>query len=67
MRKIRIIGHISLDGLVQASGGSDEDGDGDFEHGGWIVPHSEPAVGEAIAATHDKAFDLLPGRRTYDI
>lgn len=47
MRKIRIIEHISLDGVIQAPGGPDEDRDGDFEHGGWIVPNSDPAVGEA--------------------
>ncbi|MFP4003721.1 MAG: dihydrofolate reductase family protein [Alphaproteobacteria bacterium] len=67
MRKIRIIEHISLDGVIQAPGGPDEDRDGDFEHGGWIVPHSDPAVGEAIGAGHGTAFDLLLGRRTYDI
>lgn len=67
MRTIRIIEHISLDGVIQAPGGPDEDQDGDFEHGGWIVPHADPAVGEAIVAAHGKAFDLLLGRRTYDI
>lgn len=67
MRKIRIVEHISLDGVIQAPGGPNEDRDGAFEHGGWIVPHSDPAVGEAIVAAHGKAFDLLLGRRTYDI
>ncbi|MGF1622230.1 MAG: dihydrofolate reductase family protein [Rhodomicrobiaceae bacterium] len=67
MRKITIIEHISLDGVIQAPGGPDEDRDGDFGHGGWIVPHSDPAVGEAIVAAHGTAFDLLLGRRTYDI
>lgn len=67
MRKIRIIEQISLDGVIQAPGGPDEDRDGDFDHGGWIVPHADPAVGEAIVAAHGKAFDLLLGRRTYDI
>jgi dihydrofolate reductase len=65
MRKIRIIEHISLDGVIQAPGGPGEDGD--YEHGGWIVPHSDPAVGEAILAAYGRAFDLLLGRRTYDI
>ncbi len=65
MRKIRIIEHISLDGVIQAPGGRDEDGD--YEHGGWSVPHSDPAVGEAIVAAHGRALDLLLGRRTYDI
>ncbi len=65
MRKIKIIEHISLDGVIQAPGGPGEDGD--YEHGGWSVPHSDPAVGEAILAAHGRAFDLLLGRRTYDI
>ena len=46
-------------------GGPNEDGD--YSHGGWAVPHRDPAVGEAIVAAHGKAFDLLLGRRTYDI
>jgi hypothetical protein len=50
MRKITIIEHISLDGVIQAPGGPDEDGDGDFDHGGWAAPHSDPAVGAAIDA-----------------
>ena len=65
MRKIRIIEHISLDGVIQAPGGPDEDGD--YAHGGWAVPHFDPAVGEAIDAAHGNGFDLLLGRRTYDI
>jgi len=67
MRKIRIIEHISLDGVIQAPGGPDEDRDGDYPYGGWAMPHSDPAVGEAIVAAHGKVFDLLLGRRTYDI
>ena len=65
MRKIRIIEHISLDGVIQAPGGPNEDGD--YPYGGWAVPHSDPAAGEAIVAAHGEAFDLLLGRRTYDI
>jgi dihydrofolate reductase len=65
MRKIRIIEHISLDGVIQAPGGPNEDGD--YPYGGWAVPHSDEAVGEAIVAAHGDAFDLLMGRRTYDI
>jgi dihydrofolate reductase len=65
VRKIRIIEHISLDGVIQAPGGPKEDGD--YPHGGWAVPHADPAVGEAIVAGHGDAFDLLLGRRTYDI
>ncbi len=65
MRKIRIIEHISLDGVIQAPGGPGEDGD--YMHGGWIVPFADPAVGKAIIAAHGTGFDLLLGRRTYDI
>ena len=67
MRKLKIIEHISLDGVVQAPGGPEEDRDGDYPYGGWGVPHSDPAVGEAIVAAHGEAYDLLLGRRTYDI
>jgi dihydrofolate reductase len=65
MRNLRIIEHISLDGVIQAPGGPNEDGD--YPYGGWVVPHADPAVGKAIAAAHGEAFDLLLGRRTYDI
>ena len=64
MRKLKIIEHISLDGVVQAPGGPEEDRDGDYPYGGWGVPHSDPAVGEAIVAAHGEAYDLLLGRRT---
>ncbi|WP_429910584.1 dihydrofolate reductase family protein [Glycocaulis sp.] len=67
MRTIRIIEHISLDGVIQAPGGPDEDVDSGFAHGGWAFPHFDEAVGEAIDAAHGTRFDLLLGRRTYDI
>jgi len=67
VRKIRIIEHISLDGVIQAPGGASEDRDGKFEHGGWIWPHADPAVGEAVDAAQGEVFDLLLGRKTYDI
>ncbi len=67
MRIIRIIEHISLDGVIQAPGGPDEDVDSGFTHGGWAFPHFDEAVGEAIGAAHGEHFDLLLGRRTYDI
>lgn len=65
MRTIRIIEHISLDGVIQAPGGPEEDPG--YPHGGWAFPHHDPAVGEAIDAGQGKRFDLLLGRRTYDI
>jgi dihydrofolate reductase len=65
MRKIRIIEQISLDGVIQAPGGRDEDGD--YAHGGWAMPYFDTAIGEAIVAAQGRSFDLLLGRRTYDI
>jgi dihydrofolate reductase len=65
MRKLKIIEHISLDGVIQAPGGPTEDGD--YPYGGWTVPHRDPAVGGTILAEHARSFDLLLGRHTYDI
>jgi dihydrofolate reductase len=67
MRKIRIIEHVSLDGVIQSFGGPDEDRGGDYQHGGWAVPMADPAIGEAIVAAQGDHFDLLLGRHTYDI
>jgi len=65
MRKIKIIEHITLDGVIQAPGGPDEDGD--YPYGGWAGPHDDPEGGEAIVAAQGETFDLLLGHRTYDI
>jgi dihydrofolate reductase len=64
MRKIRIIEHISLDGVI-APGGRDEESD--FAHGGWTAPYRSAAGREAVAEAQGSSFDLLLGRRTYDI
>ncbi|HEY3739905.1 MAG TPA: dihydrofolate reductase family protein [Bryobacteraceae bacterium] len=65
MRKIKIIEHISLDGVIQAPGGRDEDGD--YPYGGWTAPYGDPGGRDAILAAQGEDFDLLLGRRTYDI
>jgi dihydrofolate reductase len=67
MRKIRIIEQISLDGVIQGPGGPDEDRDGDYAHGGWAMRYCDTTILDAIAAAQGKSFDLLLGRRTYDI
>jgi len=67
MRKIKILEHISLDGVIQGPGGPKEDNSGDFNYGGWTAPHDSPEGGSAIVAAHGDDFDLLLGRRTYDI
>lgn len=65
----RIIGgmFVSLDGVVQAPGGPSEDPTGGFAHGGWMFPVSDDQVGTAIGDFFSKPYDLLFGRRTYDI
>ena len=66
MRRLRILEHISLDGVIQAPGGRNEGGD-DYAHGGWTAPYRSAAGGEADAEAQGSRFDLLLGRRTYDI
>ena len=66
MRKIRIIEHISLDGVIQAPGGRDEGGE-DYAYGGWSAPYRSAAAGEAVIEAQGRSFDLLLGRGTYDI
>jgi dihydrofolate reductase len=61
MRKLKIIEHISLDGVIQHGQ------DGDFPYGDWTAPYRTPAGREAIIAAHGGSFDLLLGRRTYDL
>ncbi|PVM90610.1 dihydrofolate reductase family protein [Caulobacter endophyticus] len=67
MRKLIVGAFVSLDGVMQAPGGPEEDPTGGFRFGGWIVPYSDPVLGGAIMAQFEKPFDLLLGRRTYDI
>ncbi|MEV0177160.1 dihydrofolate reductase family protein [Streptomyces sp. NPDC050803] len=64
--RIVITEFISLDGVVQAPGGPEEDTDGGFEHGGWSHPYFDPEVlGPAFAEGLEQAEALLYGRRTY--
>lgn len=67
MRKIVVAAFISLDGVMQAPGGPEEDPTGGFKYGGWTVPYWDDAVGEVLGETFSKPFDLLLGRKTYDI
>lgn len=62
MRKLKIIEHITLDGVIQHSAD-----DGDFAYGDWTAPYRSPAGRDALLAAHGESFDLLLGRRTYDI
>jgi dihydrofolate reductase len=67
MRRIRGSAFVSLDGVMQAPGGPTEDPTGSFEHGGWLPQFFDEDVGNAIDAFFGKDYDLLLGRRTYDI
>lgn len=67
MRTVRIIAHISLDGVIQAPGGPDEDRENGFDHGGWAFPFHDDEAGAAVVAGQGQGFDLMPGRKTYDI
>jgi dihydrofolate reductase len=67
MRKIIAITHVTLDGVMQAPGGPEEDPRGGFTHGGWAMRFSDEAVPEALGKIMAGEFDLLLGRRTYEI
>ncbi|MBB3148737.1 dihydrofolate reductase [Phyllobacterium trifolii] len=67
MRKIITGAFVSLDGIMQAPGGPDEDPTGDFKYGGWVAPYFDKAGEEAVGEMFAKPFDLLLGRKTYDI
>jgi dihydrofolate reductase len=67
MRKVIASVFVSLDGIMQAPGGPDEDPAGGFAFGGWVFPLWDETLGEAMSALFESPFDLLLGRRTYDI
>jgi dihydrofolate reductase len=62
MRKLRIFEHISLDGVIEVSGE-----EGDYPYGDWTIPYRTPAGRDVILAAYGESFDLLLGRRTYDL
>ena len=65
MRKIRIFEHISLDGVISPA--PRREGDDEYVHGGWTGPYRTAAGREALAEAQGSRFDLLLGRRTYDL
>lgn len=67
MRKIVVLSFISLDGVMQAPGGPDEDIDSGFKYGGWTVPYSDEVFGKMMVEQMSMPFDLLLGRKTYSM
>ncbi|MGH2774105.1 MAG: dihydrofolate reductase family protein [Actinomycetota bacterium] len=67
MRKLTVNTFMSLDGVMQAPGGPEEDPSGGFAYGGWSVNHWDEHMGEQMGAAMSEPFDLLLGRKTYEI
>ena len=66
MRKIVVLSFITLDGVMQAPGGPEEDTSGGFQHGGWSFPYFDDVAG-AVMGEQMAPADLLLGRKTFDI
>lgn len=67
MRKVIVLEFITLDGVIQAPGGAGEDTSDGFRYGGWIAPYSDPVSTEIMRKQMNLPFDLLLGRKTFDI
>src|SRR5687767_6551 len=67
MRKVIAATFLSLDGVMQAPGGPAEDPTGEFAYGGWTVPYWDDSMAQAMGKTMAAPFDLLLGRKTYEI
>ncbi|HPG43617.1 MAG TPA: dihydrofolate reductase family protein [Acholeplasmataceae bacterium] len=67
MRPLIVIEHVSQDGVIQGPGSLYEDTSHHFQKGGWIIPYSDESVGEFIKNIMRSSFDLLLGRKTYDL
>ncbi|HET9545527.1 MAG TPA: dihydrofolate reductase family protein [Gaiellaceae bacterium] len=67
MRKLLVNTFLTLDGVMQAPGGPEEDRSGGFDHGGWSVNYWDERMGEVMGEALSRPFALVLGRRTYDI
>jgi len=67
MRKIVVGAFVSLDGVMQAPGGPTEDPTKGFKYGGWVTPYFDQEFGEEVNRLFEEKFDLLLGRKTYEI
>ena len=64
MRKVIVLSFVSLDGVIQAGGGPEEDTSGGFAYGGWQAPYSDDVLGTTMRSQMNMPFDLLLGRKT---
>ena len=67
MRKLVVLEFLTLDGVMQAPGGSQEDNSGGFEYGGWTFPYNDEFLGKVMEEQMKQPFDLLLGRKTFEI
>ncbi|MEN9327689.1 MAG: hypothetical protein RI947_497 [Candidatus Parcubacteria bacterium] len=67
MRKLIVLTFVTLDGVMQGPGGPTEDTSGNFNHGGWTVPYFDEFLGKVMTEQMSKPFDLLLGRKTFEI
>jgi dihydrofolate reductase len=67
MRKIIVLTFLTLDGVMQAPGGPEEDTSGNFTYGGWTVPYFDEFLGQVMTEQMGKPFDLLLGRKTFEV
>lgn len=67
MRKLVVLSFITLDGVMQAPGGPEEDPTGGFKYGGWVFPYFDDLAGQVMNEQMGHSFDLLLGRKTYEI
>ncbi len=66
MRKLKVLNHLTLDGVMQAPGGPDEDRRGGFQYGGWAQPNNDSVMGKFMGKGMARGADLLLGRWTYE-
>ena len=67
MRKVIVLEFVTLDGVIQAGGGPEEDTSGGFAYGGWQAPYADDVIGTVMNKQMNLPFDLLLGRKTFDI
>jgi dihydrofolate reductase len=67
MRIVIVLEFVTLDGVIQAGGGPEEDTSGGFAHGGWQAPYADEVLGAVMKKQMNMPFDLLLGRKTFDI